>query len=216
MNKEPIILIGGGGHCRSVIDVIESQGQYEIFGIVDMPDKVGTKVLGYPIIGSDSEKELKEFKAQCPNFLVTVGQVKSAQLRKKIFHRIKVAGGQLPIIISPKAHVSKHAKVEEGTVIHHFAMINANAKVGVNCIINSRALIEHDAVVGDHCHISTHGVINGAARVGEGAMVGSNACMLPMASLPENSMLAASSILTQAVVEPGIYLGHPAKLYINE
>jgi sugar O-acyltransferase (sialic acid O-acetyltransferase NeuD family) len=216
MNKEPIILIGGGGHCRSVIDVIESQGQYEIFGIVDMPDKVGTKVLGYPIIGSDSEKELKEFKAQCPNFLVTVGQVKSAQLRKKIFHRIKVAGGQLPIIISPKAHVSKHAKVEEGTVIHHFAMINANAKVGVNCIINSGALIEHDAVVGNHCHISTHGVINGAARVGEGAMVGSNACMLPMASLPENSMLAASSILTQAVVEPGIYLGHPAKLYINE
>lgn len=216
MNKEPIILIGGGGHCRSVIDVIESQGQYEIFGILDMPDKVGTKVLGYPIIGSDSEKELKEFKAQCPNFLVTVGQVKSAQLRKKIFHRIKVAGGQLPIIISPKAHVSKHAKVEEGTVIHHFAMINANAKVGVNCIINSGALIEHDAVVGDHCHISTHGVINGAARVGEGAMVGSNACMLPMASLPENSMLAASSILTQAVVEPGIYLGHPAKLYINE
>ena len=53
--KEQIILIGGGGHCKSCIDVIEQEGRFEIAGIVEKPDKVGEKVLGYPVIGTDAD-----------------------------------------------------------------------------------------------------------------------------------------------------------------
>ena len=33
--KEKIVLVGGGGHCKSVIDVIECEGRFEIAGNVD-------------------------------------------------------------------------------------------------------------------------------------------------------------------------------------
>jgi len=32
--KEQIILIGGGGHCKSCIDVIEQKGRFAIAGTI--------------------------------------------------------------------------------------------------------------------------------------------------------------------------------------
>lgn len=211
MSKIPIILIGGGGHCRSVIDVIESENRYHILGILDFPEKVGEKVLGYDIIGTDSEEELKRLLPKCENFLLTIGQVKSANLRIKLFDRIHKIGGKLPTIISPLAKVSRHAQIGEGTVVHHFACVNANAIVGKNGIINTAALVEHDAIIGDHCHIATRATANGEAQVKKGSMLGSHSCLLPTVVLPENSLLAAGSVLTKSPDQSGVYIGQPAK-----
>ena len=69
------------------------------------------------------------------------------------------------ISISPSANVSKHAKIEEGSIVMHGANINASATIGKNCIINTSALVEHDVVIEDHCHISTASVVNGGSRI---------------------------------------------------
>jgi len=50
-NKPSILLIGGGGHCKSCIDVIEQKGRFAIAGIVDKPASVGGRILDYPVIG---------------------------------------------------------------------------------------------------------------------------------------------------------------------
>jgi sugar O-acyltransferase (sialic acid O-acetyltransferase NeuD family) len=173
MNKEKIILIGGGGHCHSVIDVIEQENRYKIMGIIDTRENIGKKVLDYKVIGCD--EDLETIFKTCKNACITVGYIKSNDLRVKLFALAKKIGFELPVIISPLAYVSKHAKVDESTVIMHHALINANAKVGKNCIINTKALIEHDAVVEDHCHISTASVLNGGAIVKEHTFFGSNA-----------------------------------------
>jgi len=168
-----IILIGGGGHCSSVIDVIEQEGNYTIAGIVDKKELIGQEVLGYKVIGCDDD--LEELFLKYKYALVTVGQIKSNTLRVKLFTILKKIGYALPVIVSPLAYVSKHAKVEEGTVVLHDALVNVNATVGVNCIVNSKALIEHDAIIGEHCHISTATVINGGVVVNANSFVGSNA-----------------------------------------
>jgi sugar O-acyltransferase (sialic acid O-acetyltransferase NeuD family) len=171
--KENIILIGGGGHCHSVIDVIELENKYEILGIVDIEENIGKKVLGYEIIGSD--EDLKSLFETCKHAAITVGQIKSSATRIKLFTILKEIGFHLPSIISPLAYVSKHAFVDEGTVVMHHAIINANARIGKNCIINTKALIEHDVTVGDNCHISTASVLNGGVIVKENTFFGSNA-----------------------------------------
>jgi len=167
-----ILLIGGGGHCKSVIDVIEQEGKYKITGIVDKKELIGQEVLGYKVIASDDDLEVlfKKYKYAC----VTVGQIKSNHLRIKLFTLLKEIGYELPIIISPLSYVSKHTTIEEGTVVLHHALVNAGAKIGINCIINSKALIEHDATIEDHCHISTATVINGGVVVKENSFIGSN------------------------------------------
>lgn len=170
---ESIILVGGGGHCRSVIDVIEQQGRYQIIGIVDLKENIGRQVLSYPVIACDDQ--LQELFSSCKHAVITLGHIKSNILRIKLFEKLKAIGFVLPAIISPLAYVSRHALIGEGTVVMHHALINASATIGRNCIINSKALIEHDVHVGDHCHISTASVLNGGVVVEQGTFVGSNA-----------------------------------------
>jgi sugar O-acyltransferase (sialic acid O-acetyltransferase NeuD family) len=206
---EPIILIGGGGHCISCIDVIEKGGLYKILGILDLPEKVGQKVLGYPVIGTDSE--LEKFLRQCSNFLITIGQIESFTLREKKYNEVIAAGGKLPVIISPLAYVSKHAEIEEGTVIMHNVLVNAGAKIGKTCIINTNALIEHEAEVGDFCHVSTSSIANGQVKVGKGCFIGSNTVVGNNTLIADNVVVAAGSQVLRNIELPGIYVGNPLR-----
>lgn len=169
---EDIILVGGGGHCKSVIDVIEQEKKYNIAGIIDKKELIGQKVLGYEVIGNDDD--LPKLFSKYKNAVVTVGQIKSSSLRVKIYNLLKEIGYKLPTIISPYAYVSKHSFIDESTVIMHHVIINADVKIGKNCIINTKSLIEHDSVVKDNCHISTASVLNGGVVVEENTFFGSN------------------------------------------
>ena len=146
--KAKIVLIGGGGHCHSVIDVIEQENKYEIIGIIDKKELLGKKVLNYETIASDDD--LSEIFKTCKNAIITIGQIESSNLRTKIFNNLKNIGFTLPVIVSPIAYVSKHSVVKEGTVVFHHALVNANARIGRNCIINTKALIEHDSIIEDY------------------------------------------------------------------
>lgn len=193
-NKE-IILLGGGGHCRSCIDVIETNGEFKIAGIVEQPGKDRTKpILGYPIIGCDNELEALRKKYRYA--LVTVGQIGSSNNRQRIFNQLKKLEFILPIIISPLAYVSKHAVLSEGTIVMHQAIVNAGAKVGRSCILNTRCLIEHDVQIGDHTHISTTAILNGDSVIGSGCFVGSNATIVHGIILPEKYFFKAGSLVT--------------------
>jgi sugar O-acyltransferase (sialic acid O-acetyltransferase NeuD family) len=168
-----ILLVGGGGHCKSVIDVIEQEAKYAIAGIIDKKELVGQKILGYEVIGCDDD--LEDLFTIYKYALVTVGQIKSPNLRIKLFKQLKNIGYELPVIISPLSHISKHSVISEGTVIMHQVLINANVNIGNNCIINTKALVEHDCIIEDNCHISTASVINGGVIVKKNTFFGSNA-----------------------------------------
>ena len=168
-----IILIGGGGHCKSVIDVIEEENKFTIAGIIDKKELIGSKVFDYEVIACDDD--LEELHKTYKYAIVTLGQIKSNDLRVKLFNTLKKIGYKFPIIISPLSYVSKYAKIKDGTIIMHQALVNANAKIGENCIINTKALIEHDVIIEDNCHISTGAIINGGVIVKENTFIGSNA-----------------------------------------
>ena len=191
--KEKIILIGGGGHCRSSIDVIEQEGRFAVAGIVDMSEKKQHTVLGYSVIGSDAD--LAELIKTFPNFLITLGHIKSPLRRIELFNDLIQMGAHFPVIKSPLAYVSPRAHVAEGTIVMHHALVNVGAMVGRNCIINNKALIEHDAVIEDHCHISTGAVVNGEVRIGSGSFFGSGAVAAENTSIPSNSFIKANSLI---------------------
>ena len=170
--KKKIVLIGGGGHCKSVIDVVEQENKYEIIGVIDTEENIGKRVLGHQIIGCDND--LSEVFKTCKNAVISVGHIKSNALRVSLFEKAKKIGFNMPVIISPLAYVSRYSKIGEGSVVFHHALINSNVEVGKNCIINTKALIEHDSIVGDNCHISTASVINGGVVVKENTFFGSN------------------------------------------
>ena len=171
MSKPELILIGAGGHARSCIDVIEQQGQYQIVGLVGLPEQKHAQQFGYTVIASDDA--LDELAKLYHYALITIGHVQTAEHRLRLYQQAAQCGFQLPAIIAPTAHVSRHAAIGTGSIVMHGAIVNAGARVGNNCIINSRALIEHDTNVEDHCHISTASILNGDVTVGSGSFIGS-------------------------------------------
>ena len=210
--KHPLILIGGGGHCKSVIEVAESTG-YEIKGILDMPDEVGKEVLpGHKVIGTDDE--IPQYVEEC-DFIITVGFIKNPALRIKLYNKVKAAGGRLATIIASTAHVSKYAELGEGTVIMHQAFVNAGAKIGDNCIINTFVNIEHDAEVGNQCHISTGTMVNGECKIGENCFIGSQSVCANCIEIDSDIIVGAGSVVRKSIRVKGIYAGNPAILKIK-
>jgi len=197
---EDLILFGGGGHCRSCIDVIEEEGRYRIAGIIDVAEKVKQDVLGYSIIGTDGDLDrlAKEYRY----FFITIGHIKSADVRIEKFQLLSKLGASLPVIISPRAHVSRHSVIGEGTIIMHNVVVNAGAKIGRNCIINTGAIVEHDAVIGDHCHISTAAVVNGGTIIGAKTFLGSNSSTKQYIEIGEGSLIN-SGISVRVNLPPG-------------
>lgn len=200
-----ILLVGGGGHCKAVIDVIESTRQWNIVGIVEAPGSDAREVLGYPVIGHDGELETL-FK-RCQSALVTVGQIKSPNVRMRLFARLREIGFALPSIVSPLARVGRAATIGEGTVLMHFAQVGPDARIGVNTIINSRALVEHDAVVGDHCHVATSAVVNGATRVSNGTLIGSGAICREGITIGERALIAMGARVRHSIPDDMLYFG---------
>lgn len=207
MSRATILLVGAGGHARSCIDVIEQEGRYAISGLVGLTEELGSRVLGYEVVGTD--QDLPALLHRFDYALITVGQIKSADLRADLYARVLAAGGKLPVIVSPQAYVSAHASIEAGTIVMHGAVVNAGAKVGQNCIVNSKALIEHDASIGDHCHISTAAVINGDVWIGERCFIGSNACIRQGAKVAQACVVGMGQrVLDDCAAESWV---HPRK-----
>lgn len=210
MNKT-LILIGGGGHCKSVLDAAESAG-YKILGVLDMPEEVGKDILSTKVIGTDDDIPSYVDKAE---FVITVGFIKNPTVRIKLYNRVKEAGGKLATIIASSAYVSKYAELGEGTVVLHQAFVNAGAKVGCNVILNTSTNIEHDAVIGDHCHISTGTMVNGECKVGKRCFIGSQSVLANCISVGDDIIVGAGSLVRKSISEKGIYSGNPAVLKIK-
>ena len=186
---KPLLLIGCGGHARSLIDLIEAGGHWQIQGLVGLPEQVSTNVLGYPVIGTDAD--LPTLKNSCSAAVLAIGQLPDPEPRQQLAARLQQLHFHCPVLVSPHAMVSRHAQLGAGTVVGHGAIVNAGAVVGAHCILNSRALIEHDVQIGDHCHLSTGALVNGGVQLGCGSFVGSGAMLREGLQLPAGTVISA-------------------------
>lgn len=207
MSKSKLILVGGGGHCKSVIDVAERAG-YEIYGVIDEYKQLGETILGYPVLGGDDAIEKYVGEA---SFLITVGFITNPQVRMHLYNKIISLGGVMATVISPYAYVSPYASIGQGTVVMHNACIGVGCVVGDNVIINTFSNIEHESNVGNHCHISTGAMINGSCVIGERVFVGSQSTIANQVAISSDVIVGAGSLVRKSIDTKGVYAGNPLK-----
>jgi len=203
-----LILVGAGGHVKSCIACIETT-EHKIIGLLDIPEEIGNMIEGYPIIGSD--EDIKEFNKSGTGFLVTLGQIESSELRKKLFARLLFLKANLPVIVSSTAFVAKTAAIDLGTIIMHKCMINSSATIGKNCIMNTGCIIEHDCLIDDTTHVSTGAIVNGSCHIGKGCFVGSGSVIKNNITICDDVVIGAGSVVVKDINVPGIYIGNPAR-----
>jgi sugar O-acyltransferase (sialic acid O-acetyltransferase NeuD family) len=203
--RKRLIMLGGGGHCQSCIDVIEATGCWEIEGIIDIPQRLGERVLGYAVIGKDAD--ISGLVEEGRYFLVAVGQIASSGPRKRLLKALIDSHASMATVVSPLAYVSRHATVGKGSIIHHHCTVNAGTTVGMNCIVNTGSNLEHGVRIGDHTHISTGVVLNGDVSVGNDCFVGSGAVVVNGVSIADDVVVGAGSVILKSILKPGRYFG---------
>lgn len=200
-----VVLIGGGGHARSVADVARQSGR-SLAGCLapglvepDLPQRLG---------GDDW---LDHPEAAQHEFIVAAGQIGLAVLRRRLHGALAARSLLLATLQAPSAQRATSARVDNGTVLHHRSVVGPLSQIGLNCIINTGAIVEHDAQIGDHCHVSTGAIINGHARIGSGCMVGSGSVVLQGVSVADDVVIGAGAVVVADIVEAGVYVGVPAR-----
>ena len=189
---EDIILIGFGGHAKSVADCIERQKEYRIIGYTELAE-VQSK---YPYLGTDDV--LKEYyKKGVQNVAICQGYLGKGNIRERIYKLVKEIGFCLPVIADPSSVVAETAIIGEGTFIGKGAIVNAEASVGKMCIINTKALIEHECVVGDFSHVAVGATICGQVEIGKRAFIGSNATVIQCMNVTDNRIIPAGITLRE-------------------
>lgn len=170
---EDIILVGYGGHAKSVADCIERKKEYRIIGYTDKEEHES----GYMYLGTDDVLR-KYYENGIRNAAVCIGYLGKGNLREKIYSLLKNIGYSLPIIMDSSSIVAEDVELGEGTFIGKGAVVNAGAKVGKMVIINTMALVEHECVVEEFAHVAVAAVLCGQVRVGEAAFIGANATVI--------------------------------------
>ena len=194
--SESVIVIGGGGHAKVVIDCILSAGDL-VVGILDDALEVGTDVLGIPVLGKiDAWSEYKDRKFG------------NNEVRRAISERINA---DFYTAIHPTATLSHFASVGAGSVVMPQSVINAGASVGNHCIINTAAVIEHDSVIGDFAHISPSAALAGNVRIGAGTHIGIGASIRNNISVCADVIVGAGAAVVKNITEKGTYVGVPAR-----
>lgn len=187
---EDIVIIGFGGHGKSLTDCIERSGRYNIVGYTDIKDNA----VRYPYLGTDDK--LKEiYESGVRYAAIGVGYLGHGDLRERIYKELKVIGFELPIICDPSSVISETAVIGEGTFIGKCAVVNAEAKIGKVCILNTGAILEHECRVGDFAHVAVGAVICGQAEIGEAALIGANATVIQCKSVKERKIVPAGDVV---------------------
>lgn len=198
--SESVILIGGSGHARSLIDCIRAAGD-EVAGILDDGLKVGDCVLGVPVLGKVEECE----KYREHPFLVAIGD---NGIRTRIAESLDL---NWYTAIHPAAEISRYAKVGPGTVVMANAVINSCATVGAHCIINTGAVVEHDNILEDFVHLSPRVALGGAVHIKKGTHVGIGAVVRDNQTICGGCVIGAGAVVVRDITEPGVYVGVPSR-----
>lgn len=207
MNNK-LLLIGGGGHCHSIIDSVLSMHEYDDVGIVDYKEDGYQNI---PVIGTDDDLPLL-IKQGWKYAFISVGSVGDTNLRKHLYQLIKRIGFKVPSIIDPSAVVARGTAVGEGSFIGKNAVINAGAAVGKCAIINTGAVIEHDCNIGDFVHISPGAILCGHVNIGSDTHIGAGTVVRQQINIGSKVLVGAGSVVVKDIQDGVKAYGNPCKV----
>ena len=203
-----LLLIGGGGHCSSVLSSVLALSKYEEVGIVDFTD---TPVMGVSVVGKDDDLPNLKNSGWTDAF-ITVGSIGNAGLRRRLYQMIKELGFTVPSIIDPSAIVAQDVKIGEGCFVGKGAVLNTGTEIGECAIINTGAVVEHDCKIGAFAHISPGTVLCGQVKVGNDSHVGAGSVVRQQVAIGNQTLVGIGSVVVQNIPDKVKAFGNPCKV----
>lgn len=208
-NKK-ILLIGGGGHCKSVLDSLLKANLYDEIAIIDRKENIGKKIFGVDIIGCDNDlSEL--YKKGYKYAFITIGSIGNPSIRIRLSNLIKKIGFQTPNIVDPTATLSENVHLSEGIYIGKNSIINAGSLIERFAIINTGSIVEHDCIIGEFSHVSPGCVLCGGVQVSRGSHIGAGSVIKQQVKIGLNTLIGMGSVVLEDIAEGVLAYGNPCK-----
>ena len=197
-DNKKIVLLGGGGHCVSVVDTLKRLNTYDDILILDPNKAEGSELMGCTMAGDDGRLAELYLQGYVEAF-VSMGSIRDTGLRHKLYDDAVRIGYSIPNIIDPSAIVSEYAVLARGIFVGKNAVINAGAVIGDGCIINTGAIIEHNCSIGAFSHVSVGSIVCGDCVIGKDVFIGAGSTVVNGIILADNAFIKAASLVKENV-----------------
>lgn len=211
MANKRILLVGGGGHCKSILDSLLEMGLYDDIGIIEKSSAEKRDILGIPVIGTDGDF-WNLFDAGWTDAFISLGSLGNPSRRHFLFDALIKIGFAVPSIVDRTAVVSANVRLDPGVFIGKRAIVNTGAHIGACAIINTGAVVEHDCVVGAFAHISSGTVLCGDITIGSNTHIGAGSVIRQQLVIGNDSILGIGSVVTKNIPEYVIAYGNPCHI----
>lgn len=202
-NPSALIIYGGGGHGKSVIDLVSGLGLYQIVGVIDDGLPAGTAILGVPVLGG-ANKLAELYQRGVRLAINAVGGIGNINVRMKIFERLAAAGFACPTIVHPSAVIEPSAHLAAGIQVLPQAYIGSEAQIDYGAIINTRAIVSHECRVGEYANLAPGAILAGQVEVGAAALIGMGVTVNLQVKIGRQARIGNSAVIKQDVPEHGI------------
>ena len=206
---QDIIIVGFGGHGKSVADTIERIGKYQIIGYTDVKAVHSCK---YDYLGTDDVLLREKDRYIGAQLAMGLGYMGHGDIRQRLFHQLTFAGYEFPVIIDPSSIVSREASIGQGSFVGKGAIVNAEARIGEMCIINSVVIVEHECCIGDGTHLAVGSTVCGQVYVAKLSLIGANTTVTQGVKIGTHSIIGAGAVVTEDIGDEVVAVGIPAKV----
>lgn len=203
--KSNYVIIGAGGHGKSVADVISSSGG--IVKFFEDSKKAGQSIFGVPIISS-----IEEIPELHSHFLAM--GINDNYIREKVMERYSVKYPDLKFepIIHETAYVSPFSSIGIGSIVMAHATVGPQTWVGKGCIINTKASVDHDSQMRAFSSLGPGVVTGGNVKIGHRSAVCIGATIKHGISIGSDCIIGAMSYLNKDLGDQQTAYGIPAKV----
>jgi sugar O-acyltransferase (sialic acid O-acetyltransferase NeuD family) len=214
--SKKILLLGAGGHCKSVLDSLLQSEEYESIGLIDKITKASYIVRefkasrGVRYLGDDNDLP-RLFTEGYTDAFVALGSIGDSSLRNKLYAIIRNIGFQVPNIVDSSAAVSPYATLGEGVYIGKNAVVNSDSIIGNCAIINTSAVVEHECSVGDFVHVAPGSIVCGNVTIGWGTHIGAGSVIRQGVRIGSETMIGMGSIVLKDIGDYRTAYGNPCK-----
>lgn len=202
-----LLVLGFGGHARSVADVALASGVRSLL-FVDDNARPGEVFLGFPV--------QRRYEGDLPPGWSCIAASGDNRKRRAQLDAIRASGWTPVSIVAPSATIGAGSVLEHGCFVGHHAHIGPLARVGCGTIVNTAGIVEHDCRIGDCVHVSVNAVVAGACRVGDLVFVGTGATIRDGLSLAGDVIVGAGAVVVSDITVAGTYIGVPAKRFVGD
>ena len=198
-----IVVYGGGGHGKALIDLLRALGTYNIAGVLDDRLPPGEMIMGVPVLGGAAA--LVELKQRGLHQAVNaVGGIGNITVRIKVFEQLAQAGFSCPTLIHPRATVEPSARLADGVQVFPHAYVGSEAQIGFGVIVNTGAIVSHDCQLADYTNLSPGAILAGEVHIGSGVLVGMGVTINLQVQVGDRARIGNSATVKSNVPAGGI------------